>query len=260
MADEQTKLKALIKKELQATDAEIALFSKSLDSFLFKELSKLLGPLEVKDYKSAEFQQVLGSLKTSLDQAGLKKLLERIDNIYGRQLENVRDYFASLGKDKIFSDVDLDIIQNLISYDVEKVATRVSEYVTDVKKTFQTAVLSGEVPDFNTTHEKFGPRVEADVTTELNTAVQGFSRAVTAGKAKDLGFDLFIYIGPDDDVTRDFCVEVLSKDPPIYTADEIDSLDNGQGLSVMTFGGGYNCRHQWRPITEEAARALGYDI
>ncbi len=260
MADEQTKLKAIIKKELQATDSEIELFSKSLDSFLFKQLSKLLGPLEVKDYKAAEFQQVLGSLKANLDAAGLEQLLNRIDNIYGRQIEYVRDYFSNMGKDKIFSDIDLDIIQNLISYDVEKVTTRVSEYVTDVKKTFQTAVLSGEVPNFNTAHEKYGPRVEADITTELNTAVQGFSRAVTAGKAKDLGFDLFIYIGPDDDVTRDFCTQVLSKDPPIYTTDEIDALDNRQGLSVMTFGGGYNCRHQWRPITEEAARQLGYDI
>lgn len=260
MADEQTKLKAIIKKELQATDSEIEAFSKSLDNFLFKQLSKLLGPLEVKDYKAAEFQQVLGSLRANLDAAGLQDLLNRVDNIYGRQLEYVRDYFTGLGKEKIFSDIDLDIIQSLISYDVDKVTTRVTEYVTDVKRTFQTAVLSGETPNFNTAHEKYGPRVEADIQTELNTAIQGFSRAVTAGKAKDLGFDLFIYIGPDDDVTRDFCESVLSKDPPIYTADEIDSLDNGQGLSVMTFGGGYNCRHQWRPITEEAARALGYDI
>jgi hypothetical protein len=27
-------------------------------------------------------------------------------------------------------------------------------------------------------------------------------------------------------------------------------LNNGQGLSVKTSGGGYNCRHSWAPVSE----------
>lgn len=260
MANERRQLQALLKRELAITDTEIEGFTKVLDNFLFKELSKLLGPLEVKRYKAAEFQQVLGSLRTNLDAAGLRQIVKRLDVIYGRQLANVRDHFEGLGKSRIFSDVDLSIIETLISYDVEKVTSRIGEYVIDVKRSFQTAVLSGETPKFAEAHDKYGPRVGADINTELTTAVQGFSRAVTAGKAKDLGFELFIYIGPNDDVTRDFCEGVLAKDPPIYTSSEIDSMNNGQGLPVITYGGGYNCRHQWRPISEQSAREMGYGV
>jgi len=37
----------------------------------------------------------------------------------------------------------------------------------------------------------------------------------------------------------------------IYHIDEIEKLDNGQGLDVMTYCGGYNCRHMWLPATKE---------
>jgi hypothetical protein len=36
-------------------------------------------------------------------------------------------------------------------------------------------------------------------------------------------------------------------------------MDNGQGLDVLTSGGGYNCRHEFRPITLEFAKSLGYN-
>jgi hypothetical protein len=258
MADDK-KTKALIRAQLDATDANVQAFATTLDSFLYKQLSKLLDPLNRSKIDKREVSRVLNSLNRSLDEAGLQQVMQRLNQAYGKQLEYVLSTFDDAGsKAPRFSDVDTIVIEELISYDVEKVTTRVQEYVTDIKRTFQTGVLSGDVRPFAELHDKFAPGLEGQVKTELNTALQGFYRTVTAAKSKELGFELFRYIGPDDDITRPFCESLLERDPAIYTIDEIEAMDNDQGLSVLTFGGGYNCRHQWRPVTEESARALGY--
>ena len=36
-------------------------------------------------------------------------------------------------------------------------------------------------------------------------------------------------------------------------------LNNRQGLSVQTAGGGYNCRHSWSPVTEGFIKAAQLD-
>ena len=54
------------------------------------------------------------------------------------------------------------------------------------------------------------------------------------------------YDGPNDKLTRDFCVRMLerSKSEPM-TRDAIEKLDNGQLPNPYITGGGYQCRHQW---------------
>jgi hypothetical protein len=76
-----------------------------------------------------------------------------------------------------------------------------------------------------------------------------FSRSINARKADDLGYEYFKYFGPQDAITRPFCEELL-EDGPVYTRQEIAEMDNGQtgAGSVMVAGGGYNCRHHWRPV------------
>lgn len=256
MADQRSE-KALIKAQNDALDAQISSFSNSLDSFLFRQLSKLLDPAKkVKD--PLEMIRILESLGPALEGAGLARVLSKLDTIYGKQLEYVVDTFSALGKKPVFSDIDSAVIEQLIGYDVELVTSRISQYMADVKRTFQIGVLTGDVQEFTQVHDELSPTLTGQVETELNTALQGFSRTVTVQKSKELGFELFRYLGPDDDVTRPFCEDLLSKSPAIYTLKEIESMDNGQGLPVITFGGGYNCRHQWRPISPESAEARGY--
>jgi len=43
----------------------------------------------------------------------------------------------------------------------------------------------------------------------------------------------------------------------VVTKDQMRKLDNGQGLGVLVYCGGYNCRHSWSPVSEgfiEAAK------
>lgn len=72
-----------------------------------------------------------------------------------------------------------------------------------------------------------------------------FSRSVNARKADDLDYEWFEYIGPLDSITRPFCRPLVGH---VFSRQEIDQMDNGQTGDVMVSGGGYNCRHHWRPV------------
>jgi hypothetical protein len=79
-----------------------------------------------------------------------------------------------------------------------------------------------------------------------DTAVSTYSRQVgligTTGKPDEL----FVYVGPNDSKTRDFCADLIGQ---VHTRDEIDAMDNGQLPNVMLTGGGFNCRHQFRRVS-----------
>lgn len=57
------------------------------------------------------------------------------------------------------------------------------------------------------------------------------------------------YFGPNDKLTRPFCLKLLKREEPL-TRKQIDALDNGQLPNTFVTGGGYNCRHQWIISTE----------
>lgn len=230
-----------------------------LNRFLETNIEEIVGGLEIGEESALEAAQVLGSLQTGLIDLGLADELGELQGIYADELKYIAQIFAARGVGALFSDVDETVIRQLIDFDTEQVFGMVSGYVDDVKATMMRAVLVGETPDFRAMHEEGGSRLISNLETEMTTALQGFSRSVTQAKAKELGFELFEYMGPEDEITRDFCQDLLDKDPPIYSEGEIETMDNGQGLPVSSYGGGYNCRHQWRPISEEKAREAGWE-
>jgi len=83
--------------------------------------------------------------------------------------------------------------------------------------------------------------------TIIDTATHGYYQEANNKLAEDNGFTRYVPVGPLDNKTRDFCAAQMS-DPSPRTKAEIQSLDNDQGLSVLTYFGGYNCRHIWEPI------------
>jgi len=58
------------------------------------------------------------------------------------------------------------------------------------------------------------------------------------------------YIGPNDNLTRDFCADMLSANR-VYTIEDIDALSDGVANSefgfyeIFRWRGSYNCRHLW---------------
>jgi hypothetical protein len=79
-----------------------------------------------------------------------------------------------------------------------------------------------------------------NVQTLAETAVAGFNNELTFAQADD--GDKYLYSGPVTDITRPFCRAHAGK---IYTLEQIENMDNGQGLPVRSNLGGYRCRHSW---------------
>lgn len=96
----------------------------------------------------------------------------------------------------------------------------------------------------------------------VETAIIGAYRAITVAQAESgaeaTGEPMgFLYDGPEDAKIRPFCSEHVGI---VYTAAALRRMDNGQGLPVVPFAGGYRCRHRLVPIDLDQARAEGYDV
>lgn len=90
-------------------------------------------------------------------------------------------------------------------------------------------------------------KAEGRQLTEIKTELSQYGRSITAVAAAAAEIDHYLYTGPLDGITRDFCKALVNK---VVTEKQMRQLDNGQGLSVKTSGGGYNCRHSWSPVTD----------
>ncbi len=97
-------------------------------------------------------------------------------------------------------------------------------------------------------------RSKANVQTLFDTQNAIFARQVEALATQDLPeSQAYLYLGPLDSVTRDFCIELVGT---VLTRSEIDKLDNGQLPDVFLTGGGYNCRHSWLAVESRELREL----
>lgn len=257
----------LLKSRIKASEAQVKSFVLQLERFIERELGTILADVKAGKVEAKEAARLLGKLFSELEKAGLKDEVARAKSLYSEALDNVKDDFIDLGVKNPFTDADQATVNALVNADLSRVPARVQQYTTDIRASMMRSILGGEQVSFAALHATLGGKMAGWLETELNTSLQAFSRTMTANKAEELGFELFIYLGPDDGITRPFCERCLdgrapgvaARKAPIYTRAEISRMRNGQDLDVMVFGGGYNCRHQWRPISEEDAKAQGFE-
>lgn len=82
--------------------------------------------------------------------------------------------------------------------------------------------------------------------TLFETSLAEFSQVVTAAKAGQRD-RVFLYTGPIDHRIRKFCIGRVGR---VFSRAAIDRMDNGQLPNTFLSRGGYNCRHQWRDVTD----------
>lgn len=95
------------------------------------------------------------------------------------------------------------------------------------------------------------------LTTEVRTKISQFGRSVNMIAADAVGMDLYLYTGPKDGITRNFCKAIINK---VVSKDQLSKLNNNQGLSVRSSGGGYNCRHSWSPVTSNFVELANLEL
>ena len=81
----------------------------------------------------------------------------------------------------------------------------------------------------------------------INDGLNSYSRAVSRMMMDEAPKNQkYIYIGPADEKTRDFCLSAIQIGQ--VTLAEIQSMGWQSSLSD---GGGVNCRHGWEPVSED---------
>ena len=93
--------------------------------------------------------------------------------------------------------------------------------------------------------------------TEVRTKISQFGRSVNMIASDAVGIDLYLYTGPKDGITRNFCKALINK---VLTKDQLNKLNNNQGLSVRSSCGGYNCRHSLSPVTSNFVELANLEL
>lgn len=209
-------------------------------------------------------------IEEMLFDAGYRRSAVRLLESYDAVAAMTQDGLRAAGIDARFTDTDVRALEALKQLDLERWEAVGGDLVRAIHGSMMDAVVGGAtVRELERAIERQlvdEPPIAGRAKTLANTLTQSFDRAVTNRKAKSAGIETFVYLGPDDDVTRPFCQAVLTGegaaefnvpavdgDPPIYTDEQISGMDNGQNLPVFQFGGGYNCRHKFRPIAAKVA-------
>lgn len=248
-----TKLNKKTKEKQDDTKDGVESFLERLKKFLNNALEEIVDNAESSKEEPAV---VLGSMLDSIKKMGLKKELAELGVLYGKELKKVNQVFKeSLIKPpvKVFNK---ESFTALVDFNVEQIQNKALGVIGEIRPKIMESLILDQPIDLKPLKETISSRLFNQIKTEVNTALHSFHQTATINQAKELGIEKFIYVGPDDDVTRDFCAEVLERDPPIYTIDEIEAMDNGQGLDVFTTGGGWNCRHEWRPVSDKLEKQL----
>ena len=129
----------------------------------------------------------------------------------------------------------------LISEAESAISSRVLKLAAQSLKNVEQDNLLRNLSRFEKTQQRY-------LQTVANTAQSAVRRSQLFIDAQTSDIKKFRYEGSEGGNIRDFCKSHVGK---IYTLSEIKKLDNGQGLSVQFYCGGYNCRHRWVAVVEE---------
>jgi hypothetical protein len=246
-------LKSLATKADKLSTKEIDGFLKQLKRFLDTALEEVVG--EMMDGNS-DPALALGGLLDAIKKKGLKGELAELATIYKGELKKVQAQYKDVGISSTYRAINTDTLNALIKFKVEDIQNKSLEVIGELRPKILEQVIMGQAIDLTPLKAIVASRLFNQVKTELRTATLTFNRTVTVSRAKELGYEKWSYVGPDDDVTRPFCQDLLSRDPAIYTTEEIEEMDNDQDLDVFTSCGGWNCRHRWVPISDELEAEL----
>lgn len=176
------------------------------------------------------------------------ELRRRLDDIIRETSRQARD----LGIDGMFTDASREAISALADSADQEIASLAGQASSRISAYLMRAVTAGG----NRDDLLLDVQDILDVTTSqaetlIGTILNSFARQLTVMQASDNGIDEYAYVGPDDQVTRDWCSHWVGRRG---TIDEFEETSDrwgrqSQPLPVIVYGGGYNCRHRFIPIT-----------
>ncbi len=142
------------------------------------------------------------------------------------------------------------VLRELAVLDLQAFRSIGQRAIADISQAVVRAVLGGlgRREMIREIRERVGGQFAAHGATYADTALFTRDRVARFEGARLAGFDRFRYTGPRDIKNRPFCRARVGK---IYTAEQVAKMRNGTGLEpVRQYGGGWNCRHIWVPVSQ----------
>lgn len=168
---------------------------------------------------------------------GYQEIIDGLFKDYGKLIPNLQFTDVSAKTLQMIKDRDLQVFMDLSetqATNMQRVLLNYSFGVSDRQAAFDE--LNSITSDLSNTSSL-----------AVDTAISGFEQQVSNMIATDSGIEYFEYVGPDDNITRPFCAEHLGE---VKTLEEWSKLDNGQGLPVQIYVGGWNCRHTLESVIQ----------
>lgn len=160
-------------------------------------------------------------------------------SLYGKGFKFTDQSLQTLGNMRI---IDADSFQSLATNAVNNLNTQLlTSTITPVSQ----AVIAEGIEKTINTFKNY-------TNTQVATSTAGVYRNANTLLAQDNGITKFAYVGVMDRRTRPFCETQLRQNQP-KTMAEWGKEDNGQGLPVPIYMGGWNCRHTFIGVTEDVA-------
>lgn len=231
--------------------ADLDFYKKDMERIqtqLLKKIEKVLGGLTVLDdaglataFKQIDFLDELNAL-------GFPALLKKIKGSYDKNAIKSFDLLKATQRTRQAATA-VQAVEILSILDLTTISAGVTKYANELKTAMFRGLLTGQssasiMEGLTSTYGVGRALSSKQQVALLNDSFARFTRTTTAKLFEDVPEQKFEYIGPDDEVTRDVCVETLALQGEGLTADEIESI------TPVSFadGGGFNCRHEWIPV------------
>lgn len=177
-----------------------------------------------------------------------------VDELVTEYADVAAEAEALLGTFSEFVTLDQSVLQQLQQLTFDGYNALGDDFLEAISKQIYEATLTGQT--FADAVSIVQSSVQSDLARYARQAVHDglmdFDRAINYNMAVEAGAEKWVYIGPDDSVTRDHCEKYVGR---TLTLDEINKAWEGSWAgkregSPFVVGGGYNCRHHWSPTFE----------
>ena len=218
---------------------------------LENRVTDLMASAPLKDGQLFDLEWALKA-RTELRQAISEEYLTQVDSVirdYGKVAD---DAVEMLGEYSDVIGIDKSVVNQLQQMTFQGMEDLGVEYLDVLAKQVYESALTGAsfAQSVSAVQAIVGTEMARYVKQQIHDSLTQFDRVINAKVALDSGAEKFIYRGPDDEVTRDFCEKHVNK---VYTIKEMKEIWQGQwtgksGSNPFENAGGYNCRHRWRPV------------
>jgi len=231
--------------------ADLDFYQKDIEKIqkkLLNKIEKVLGGLVVLDDKqlATAFKQI--DFVDELNKLGFPALLEKVRTTYNKQAVKNFDVLTAAQRTRQ-TVTAVQAIEVLAILDLTTISAGVTRYANELKTAMFRGLLTGQssksiMEGITSTYGVGKGLSSKQQVMLLQDSFARFNRTTTGKLFADVPEQKFLYVGPDDNVTRPECSETIAIQGEGMTMAEIES----QAPVAFGDGGGFNCRHEWIPV------------